>query len=307
MLAQRVFGALGEADLLDRTAAGRARRRCLASDVARRRGRSRRVGPGRLPNGAIRFANGPEPRRRRGGVRDPRGRRRRGGACARRRRCSRHHAARGRRVVPLPPIDRTGRHPRMGGASARLRSVRRHRRRPARKSSPRGTGGWYSTAFAKSRPRGGAAGVNVATSAVLSGRLPMLAIAGLVAVALVVSPTPARSAGIKLADVASLATVTPAFAGVAQGMHASTRAERWAAVVARVLRGSPDPRSGSTRPMRPPHRPPGDALVRSASRFGTPAPPRRTTWLHDVSFTWAPERLRSRGRTGRGKARACAF
>jgi ATP-binding cassette, subfamily C, bacterial CydD len=87
------------------------------------------------------------------------------------------------------------------------------------------------------------AGVRVAAATTLSGRLPMLAIAGLVAAALLMQGSVRWVAS--LADVALFASVTPAFAGVAQGLHGLARSERWVHVVATIVRGARGPVGGT--------------------------------------------------------------
>ncbi len=147
----------------------------------------------------------------------------------------------------------------------------------------------------------GTAGVHVATAAALSGRLPMLVIAVLVAVALVVSPAARHSAGGTLAEATLFASVTPAFAGVAQGMHALARAERWARVVARVLgaRGCTAPPSGLTR-----HAPtlPASVTFEGVS-FGYDGAPGSRDALQDVCFSWSGHgALALAGSNGSGKS-----
>lgn len=92
------------------------------------------------------------------------------------------------------------------------------------------------------------AGVAVAASSALAGRLPMLAIALLVGVALAVSSSIRSSVAVTLADLAVFASVSPAFAAVAQGIHGFTKAERWIGVVARVLRAVVTPAGGGRLP-----------------------------------------------------------
>jgi ABC-type bacteriocin/lantibiotic exporter with double-glycine peptidase domain len=87
------------------------------------------------------------------------------------------------------------------------------------------------------------AGVRVAAATTLSGRVPMLAIAGLVAAALLMQGSVRWAAS--LADVALFASVTPAFAGVAQGLHGLARSERWVQIVATVVRSARGPVGGT--------------------------------------------------------------
>jgi len=94
----------------------------------------------------------------------------------------------------------------------------------------------------------GRAGAAVAAASALAGRLPLLAIAVLVAIAVATSASVRNSVGVTLADVAVLASVTPAFAAVAQGVHLFAKGERWVGVVARVLRSAQPARAGARAP-----------------------------------------------------------
>lgn len=85
----------------------------------------------------------------------------------------------------------------------------------------------------------GQAGAAVAASSSLAGRLPLLAIAVLVAVAIGVSPWARHSVGVTLADLALFASVTPAFAALAHGLHGHAKAERWIGVVVRLFQSAP--------------------------------------------------------------------
>ncbi len=82
-----------------------------------------------------------------------------------------------------------------------------------------------------------AAGVRVAGATVLSGRLALAAVAGLVSAALFADGQLRGSLTVSLTDVALFASVTPAFAGVAQGVHGLVRDERWVRLLARVIGG----------------------------------------------------------------------
>ena len=126
----------------------------------------------------------------------------------------------------------------------------------------------------------GAAGAAVAASSALSGRLPLLAIAILVAVALVLSPSIRQSASASLAEVALFASVTPAFAGVAQGLHGLTRVERWVGVVAHVIRSAVGPTGGTSASETPR----GEVRFDDVS-FGYPGVAGAAA-LREVSFTW---------------------
>jgi len=110
----------------------------------------------------------------------------------------------------------------------------------------------------------GAAGIRVASATALSGRLPMLAIAGLVSLALLFHGQTHGVLSVRLADVALFASATPAYAGVAQGLHGMARTEQWVSVVARVLRRGWKP-SAEGRP--PPRLPVGIVFERVSFRY----------------------------------------
>jgi ATP-binding cassette subfamily C protein CydCD len=142
----------------------------------------------------------------------------------------------------------------------------------------------------------GAAGVNVATATALSGRLPLLAMAAVVGVAVAAG---ARWRGILpggLADVALFASVTPAFAGVAQGVHALTRSGRWVRLVAQVLQEA-RPLASSTRTA--PALPATIAFERVSFRYDVPNAPDA---LRDVTFAWGGGALALGGGNGSGKS-----
>jgi ABC-type transport system involved in cytochrome bd biosynthesis fused ATPase/permease subunit len=144
----------------------------------------------------------------------------------------------------------------------------------------------------------GAAGVRVAGATALSGRLPMLVIAGLVAAAVMADADARGSLSLTMADVALFASVTPAFAGVAQGLHGFARAERWAGVVARVLRGASAPRSGGTPPPPLPVR-----IAFERVSFQYEGATRAEQALREVDFAWTGERvLALSGANGSGKS-----
>lgn len=84
----------------------------------------------------------------------------------------------------------------------------------------------------------GQAGAAVAASSSLAGRLPLLAIAVLVAIAIGVSPWARHSVGVSLADMALFAALTPPFAALAQGVHGYTRSERWVGVLVRLFQSA---------------------------------------------------------------------
>ena len=115
-----------------------------------------------------------------------------------------------------------------------------------------------------------AAGVRVALSTVLSGRLSLAAVTGLVAFALLANGQLRGSLAVSLTDAAVFASVTPAFVGVAQGVHAFVRDQRWVRLLARVVRaGMPDERPGA---LAPPALPAAIVFDRVSFRYGPPEP-----------------------------------
>ncbi len=90
------------------------------------------------------------------------------------------------------------------------------------------------------------ASTRVASSTVISGRLPMLAAALAVVVLVSVTSRSLTSLGVALPDLALFACVTPAFGGVAQGAYALVRAEHWMGLVAQIVR-LPKRSSGGSR------------------------------------------------------------
>jgi ABC-type transport system involved in cytochrome bd biosynthesis fused ATPase/permease subunit len=126
------------------------------------------------------------------------------------------------------------------------------------------------------------AGVRVAGAAVLSGRLALAAVAGLVAAALFANGEVRSSLAVSLTDLALFASVTPAFAGVAQGVHAYARDERWLLLLARVVSGAkPAPHvAGRAAPALPAR----VAFEDVSFRYDTDAGPREA--LSGVDFAW---------------------
>jgi ABC-type bacteriocin/lantibiotic exporter with double-glycine peptidase domain len=93
------------------------------------------------------------------------------------------------------------------------------------------------TRTSKERTRAwGDAGARVATAALLSGRIPLLGIAVLVGASIAASGRWHGALAFDWGDIALLATVTPAFAGLAQDVHALARSAPRVAMVAEVLR-----------------------------------------------------------------------
>jgi ATP-binding cassette, subfamily C, bacterial CydD len=144
----------------------------------------------------------------------------------------------------------------------------------------------------------GSAGIRVASATALSGRLPMLAIAGLVSVALLIHGKTPGAFSIALADVALFASATPAYAGVAQGLHGIARTEHWVSLVARVLRRAHPPTVGG----RPAPRPPVTIAFERVSFRYEDAPEAREA-LIDVDLRWEGNgALGLAGSNGSGKS-----
>jgi ATP-binding cassette subfamily C protein CydCD len=142
------------------------------------------------------------------------------------------------------------------------------------------------------------AATRVAGATVLSGRLALVAVAGLVAAALVANARLRGSLSLTLTDVALFASVTPAFAGVAQGVHALVRDERWLRLLGRVVGGAL-PSRGGTRPV--PALPAPVTFDAVSFRYGDPERPRNA--LSGVSFDWSgAEILGLTGPNGSGKS-----
>jgi ABC-type multidrug transport system fused ATPase/permease subunit len=92
------------------------------------------------------------------------------------------------------------------------------------------------------------ASVHTAGAVVLSGRLPFVAIAALVALTFGAGPGLRGSLSVPLADLALLAAVVPAFAGVAHGVNGAMQAERWLRIVGQVVRNA-GPAADRGRPL----------------------------------------------------------
>ncbi len=101
-----------------------------------------------------------------------------------------------------------------------------------------------------------------------------------------------------LADLALLASITPAFAGVAQGLHNVIQSERWLRIVAQVV-GDERPSSKGTRllPAAP------DTVSFEGVSFRYDGAPDDVDVLRDVSFAWSAGRvLALSGVNGSGKS-----
>jgi ABC-type transport system involved in cytochrome bd biosynthesis fused ATPase/permease subunit len=140
----------------------------------------------------------------------------------------------------------------------------------------------------------GKAAARVAAGALVSGKLPLLVIAA-AAVALAVGGGQ-KALGVTTADIALLASMTPAFSGLAQDLFTLARTERWMGVVARVLA---EPALGTGGTEAPP--PAAATIAFEGVSFSYPGAPNRA--LRDLSFTWRDERvLAFTGDNGSGKS-----
>ena len=157
--------------------------------------------------------------------------------------------------------------------------------------------GRRSAFLAKVRSLSGAwatAGVHVAAETLVSNKLPLLAIAGAIAVVASIVGHPLLTAA--TADVALLASVAPAFSGIAQGVFALSRGERWMRLVATALDQKKERAEGRLSPPRLPTR-----ISFEDVSFSYEGAPSRA--LSDVSFDWeANEVLALVGTNGSGKS-----
>jgi ABC-type transport system involved in cytochrome bd biosynthesis fused ATPase/permease subunit len=144
-----------------------------------------------------------------------------------------------------------------------------------------------------------AAGARIAGATVLTGRLTLVAVAAVVAGAVLASARLRGSLEATGADLALFASVTPAFVGVAQGVHGLAVDARWTHLLARVLRrGVLAPTGG----MRSPPPLPAPAVFDAVSfRYGDPAIGGEA--LSAVAFGWTGrEILGLSGPNGSGKS-----
>jgi len=144
----------------------------------------------------------------------------------------------------------------------------------------------------------GEASVKVAGSTVLSGRLPLLAIAGVVGLLVSADSRWRGSLSVTLADLALLASITPALAGVAHGLHNVVQSERWLRIVAQVV-GDVRPSSEGTRllPAAP------DTVSFEGVSFRYDGASDDVDVLRDVSFAWGGGQvLALSGVNGSGKS-----
>jgi ATP-binding cassette subfamily C protein CydCD len=141
--------------------------------------------------------------------------------------------------------------------------------------------------------------VRVAADSVISGRLPLAAMVVVVAAAILVAGSQWRASfSVSVSDVALLVAVTPAFAGVAQGVLALARNEHWVAIVTRIL-GAPRVTHRGTRP--PPEHPARIAFEGISFRYDT-ATSHVPDALHDISFLHDSPILALAGPNGSGKS-----
>ncbi len=144
----------------------------------------------------------------------------------------------------------------------------------------------------------GAASVRVAGSTVVSGRLPLLAVAGVVALFVSADPAWRGSLSLTLADLALFASITPAFAGVARGFHSVVQAERWLRIVGQVVRDSRPPAKGTGLPPQVP-----ETVSFEGVSFRYDGAPNDVDVLREVSFTWSRGHILAlSGLNGSGKS-----
>lgn len=143
----------------------------------------------------------------------------------------------------------------------------------------------------------GAASSQLAGATILSGRLPLLAIAAVVALALGVDSRRHGSFSMPLTDLALLASVTPAFAGVAHGLLNAVQADRWLRIVAEVVQDSRPAAGGGLASQSP------TAIAFEGLSFRYEGAPGDIDVLRDVSFTWRRGSLLAlSGLNGSGKS-----
>jgi ATP-binding cassette subfamily C protein CydCD len=144
----------------------------------------------------------------------------------------------------------------------------------------------------------GQAGVRVAGSLVFSGRLPLLAVATFVGIVVGMDSRWRSSLSMPLADVALFASVTPAFAGVAQGLHGIVQAEQWLRIVAQVVQDARSRRDGTGHAPSLP-----TTITFEDVSFGYEGARDSVDVLQDVSFTWnVGHVLALSGANGSGKS-----
>jgi ABC-type bacteriocin/lantibiotic exporter with double-glycine peptidase domain len=125
----------------------------------------------------------------------------------------------------------------------------------------------------------GTANVRVARSMVFSGRLFALGIAG-VAGMFIASSRGLGSLPVTVADLALFASVTPAFAGIAQGLHAAVQAERWLRVVGQIVQDARPIAPGKAHLSKP-----AATVTFEGISFRYAGAPGDSDVLRDVAFT----------------------
>jgi ABC-type multidrug transport system fused ATPase/permease subunit len=141
----------------------------------------------------------------------------------------------------------------------------------------------------------GTASLRAAAASTLSGRVPLAVVASAVAVMVAVDSRWMDSLHATLGDVALLASVTPAFAGVAQGLVALVQTEPMTRVVSQVVLDAQPKRAGKAPP--PSHSP----IVFDAVSFRYEGAD--TDALGEISLAWRDERVIAlSGANGSGKS-----
>jgi ABC-type multidrug transport system fused ATPase/permease subunit len=144
----------------------------------------------------------------------------------------------------------------------------------------------------------GSASARVAAAGVLSSRLPLIAMAGVVGLVIVLGGWRPEGSSLSLADLALFATAAPAFAGVAQGLQTVAQSERWLRIVAEIL--------ADARPISRVGQPVeglSDDIVFDLVSFRYEDGAKARDVLHDLSFRCAGgETLALAGANGSGKS-----
>jgi ABC-type multidrug transport system fused ATPase/permease subunit len=144
----------------------------------------------------------------------------------------------------------------------------------------------------------GTASLRLATGSLVSGRLPMLAIAGGVA-AIGLMAGEHWGAHVSAASMTLLASVTPAFAGVVQGVLALAQAQKWLELVAGVVAGPRTVYGDKTKGFD--LLPTTLAFESVSFRYSTDSASPRDA-LHEVTFTAVSPILALTGPNGSGKS-----
>jgi ABC-type transport system involved in cytochrome bd biosynthesis fused ATPase/permease subunit len=138
----------------------------------------------------------------------------------------------------------------------------------------------------------------IATMSVVSGRLPLIFVAAAVALMVVLGSHRLETLPVTTADLALLASVTPAFMGVAQGLQSTLRAERWLAIVAGTIAEARS--QHADRPRKPDH---GAPIIFDNVCFRYDRSSEGAFALQNVSFSWPSASVMAlTGRNGSGKS-----